>query len=64
MVADPQVDELSPGTWYEVSVEARSAAGITRASYRASTLTRWGGDYLFHIISYLLPTHKLLYIYS
>lgn len=56
MMADPQVDELSPDTWYEVTVEARSAAGTTRATYRASTLTRWGGDYLFHIISYCTKT--------
>lgn len=45
-----QVDELSPSTWYEVAVEARSAAGVTRATYRASTLTLWGGDSLHYIV--------------
>lgn len=38
-----QANNLRPGTWYEIRVVARSAAGDTPALYRAATHTLNGG---------------------
>lgn len=40
------VGELSPGTWYEVAVEAYSDAGAERVTLRADTHTLAGGRYI------------------
>lgn len=51
-----QANGLRSGTWYEIRVVARSAAGDTTAIYRAATHTHNGGKYtkcvLFLVIIY------------
>lgn len=44
------IGALSPGTWYELMIEARSDAGAERVILLADTHTLSGGKHIFYVL--------------